>query len=419
MDLTHATPAHPDGTETVESIGAQPDDPLPDAHAWRRQADPRLDAGDVARLRAAARQSRDHVAHRLAAAGLVPEPEAASASDLDARRDLDAALEADVDTLQRIDELHARRMRSASPRERQHATTVLAEALHRIVDGYQVGDPPPSRLVRWLRGVDDRVRGAYARLTVFDDHTPVVAWWEPVSRWVLLALAACAAVMLAGGHVVEATVVVAARVTLAAVTAPPAPSATTWRRLIGYNPDWASSVCSHSGDALVLAGLSAGLHAGGRPLWAALTMGAALFGLLATVSRIAAREQGLRLPRLWIERAAKDLALTGAVVAAAVAAGHGLGSASPFMLIAPAVVAAVGVAELARTAYYARRRRHLLSRAATAGGTGGLVPNAIVVSTGDAIVVNLRRPGSRAPIFPDHREAAGPQLRLIRSDGSR
>jgi hypothetical protein len=420
MDLTHATPAHPDGTETAESTGAQPDDPLPDAHAWRRQADPRLDARDVARLRTAARESRERIAQRLAPTGRVPEAEAAaSVPDLDARRDLDAALEADVDTLQRIDELHARRMRSASPRERQHATTVLAEALHRIVDGYQVGDPRPSRLVRWLRRVDDRVRRAYARLTVFDDRTQAVAWWEPVSRWVLLALAACGAVLLAGGHVVGAAVVVGARVTMAAVTAPPAPSATTWRRLIGYNPDWASSVCSHAGDALVLAGLSAGLHAGGRPLWAVLTMGAALFGLLATVGRIAAREQGLRLPRLWIERAAKDLALTGAVAAAAVTTSRGLGSASPFMLVAPAVVAAMGVAELIRTAYYARRRRHLLSRAATASGSGDLVPNAIVVSTGDAIVVNLRRSGSRAPIFPDHRDAGGPRLRVIRADGSR
>jgi hypothetical protein len=102
--------------------------------------------------------------------------------DLDARRDLDPALEVDVDTLQRIDDLHDRRMRSASLRERQHATTVLAEALHRIVDGYKVGDPPPSRLVRGLRRVDDSVRRTYARLTVFREHTPVVAWWEPLSR---------------------------------------------------------------------------------------------------------------------------------------------------------------------------------------------------------------------------------------------
>jgi len=387
MDLTDVTPAHPDGTGPAESNGAQPDDPLPDARAWRRQAEPRLEHRDIARLQATARQSRARIAQRLTGAGLVPGAgaTAASAPDIDARRDLDAALELDVDTLQRIDELHDRRMRSASPRERQHATTVLAEALHRIVDGYQVRDPPPSRVVRGLRRADDGVRRAYARLTVFDDHTPVVAWWEPVSRWVLLVLAAISAVLLAGGHVVGAAAVVAMRVMLAALTAPPAPSASTWRRLIGYNPDWASSVCS---------------HAGGRPLWAALTMGAALFGLMATVSRIAAREQGLRLPRLWLERAAKDLALTGAVVAAAITTSRGLGSASPLTLTAPAVVAAMGVIELIRTAYYARRRRHLLSRAATASGSGDLVPNAIVVSTGDAIVVNLRRSGLTSADLP-------------------
>jgi hypothetical protein len=418
MDLPHAITAHPDGTEAAESTGAQPDDPLPNAHAWRRQADPRLDAHDVVRLQAAARQSHDRIAQRLTAAGLVPDAGAATGvPDLDARRDLDAALEVDVDTLQRIDDLHARRMRSASPRERQHATTVLAEALHRIVDGYQVGDPPPSRLVRWLRRVDDRVRRAYARLTVFDDHTPVVAWWEPVSRWVLLVLAAAGAVLLAGGHVVAAAGLIGARVTLAAVTAPPAPSVSTWRRLIGYNPDWASSVCSHAADALILAGLAAGLHAGGRSAWATLTMAAALFGLLATVSRIAAREQGLRLPRLWIERAAKDLALTGAVVAAAITASRGLGSASPFTLVAPAVVGAMGIVELTRTAYYARRRRRLLSRAATADGTGDLVPNAIVVTTGDAIVVNLRRSGRRPGVFPERREGVDPRLRVVRGYG--
>jgi hypothetical protein len=421
MDLTDVTPAHPDGTGPAESNGVQPDDPLPDARAWRRQAEPRLEHRDIARLQATARQSRERIAQRLTGAGLVPGAgaTAASAPDIDARRDLDAALELDVDTLQRIDELHDRRMRSASPRERQHATTVLAEALHRIVDGYQVGDPPPSRLVRGLRRADDGVRRAYARLTVFDDHTPVVASWEPVSRWVLLVLAAISAVLLAGGHVVGAAAVVAMRVILAALTAPPAPSASTWRRLIGYNPDWASSVCSHAGDALILAGLAAGLHAGGRPLWAALTMGAALFGLMATVSRIAAREQGLRLPRLWIERAAKDLALTGAVLAAAITTSRGLGSASPLTLTAPVVVAAMGVIELIRTAYYARRRRRLLSRAATASSTGDLVPNAIVVSTGDAIVVNLRRSGSRTPIFPDHREADGPHLRVVRAERAR
>jgi hypothetical protein len=38
MDLTRATPAHPDATGLAESNGAQPDHPLPDARAWRREA---------------------------------------------------------------------------------------------------------------------------------------------------------------------------------------------------------------------------------------------------------------------------------------------------------------------------------------------------------------------------------------------
>jgi hypothetical protein len=84
--------------------------------------------------------------------------------------------------------------------------------------------------------------------------------------------------------------------------------------------------------------------------------------------------------------------------------------------VAPGVVAAMGIVELTRTAYYARRRRRLLSRAAASGGTGDLVPNAIVVTTGDAIVVNLRRSGLRPPIFPDSsRGGGGPALRVVRA----
>jgi hypothetical protein len=128
----------------------------------------------------------------------------------------------------------------------------------------------------------------------------------------------------------------------------------------------------------------------------------------------AGREAVERYCGLWIERAAKDLALTGAVVAAAIASIGGLGSPPPSTLVAAAVVGAMGVTELIRTAYYARRRRRLLSRAATANGAGDLVPNAIVVTTGDAIVVNLRRSGVRAPIFPDPRDAGGPHLRVVR-----
>ena len=49
-----------------------------------------------------------------------------------------------VDLLEHIDALHDRRLRSASPRERHAATRVLAEALHRIVDGYDVEIEPPN-----------------------------------------------------------------------------------------------------------------------------------------------------------------------------------------------------------------------------------------------------------------------------------
>lgn len=419
MDPTHASHAPPhDASTGTPPDGPRPDDPLPDADEWRRVADMRLHRSDIARLQAAARNSRDRVARRLATAGLHPDAgdSGPGVPDLDTRRDLDAAIDVDVETLERIDRLHDRRRRSASPRERQHATTVLAEALHRIVGGYQVGDPPPSRLVRGLRRVDDGVQRAYASVTVFRDQTPVVDWWAPVSRWVLVLLAGVGALLLASGQPVGAAAVVVIRVALAAFTAPPVPSASTWRRLIDYNPDWASSVCHHAGDALILAGLAAGLHGGGRPLWATLTMGAALFGLLATMSRVAAREQGLRLPELWIARAVKDIGLTGAVLAGALTAGPGLGPTAAVALVAPTAVAALGVIELVRTAYYTRRRRRLLSRASDTGGDD-LVPNAIVVTTGDGIVVNLCHTGDRPRIFPAGTGDGERRLRAVPATG--
>jgi hypothetical protein len=76
-------------------------------------------------------------------------------------------------------------------------------------------------------------------------------------------------------------------------------------------------------------------------------------------------------------------------------------------------VGATGVAELIRDAYYGRRRRQRLTSASAADRS---VPNAIVVTTGDAIMVNLCRPGPRTPIFPDRSEG-GPQLRIVRASG--
>lgn len=406
--------------------GAPSDDPLPEADpcgmsraglvalpgAWARDTDTRLGPTTISRLQDEARESRERIDRRLATAGLLPGT--APVPELDARRLLDDAIDDDVETLERIDELHRRRRGSASPRERQRATTVLAEVLHRIVDGYGFADPPPSRVVRGLRRVDQAVGRGYTRLTVFHDQSPVADWWELTARWVLLGMAAASAALMAVGQLGAAAALVVGRVALAAVTAPPAPTASSWRRLIRYNPDWASAVCGHAGDAFVLSGIAIGLHLDGQSGWAAATMVAALFGLLATTSRIASREQGLRMPRLWIERIAKDLALTGAALAAALASPRGLGEALPLTLVAPAVVTVVGVTELARTGYYARRRRHLLSRASVADG---LVPNAIVVTTSDAIVVNLRRSTPRPTVFSASQSGRDPdRLRAVEGD---
>jgi hypothetical protein len=45
-----------------------------------------------------------------------------------------------------------------------------------------------------------------------------------------------------------------------------------------------------------------------------------------------------------------------------------------------------------------------------------LATRRVVVTTGDAIVVNLRQAGSRAPIFADRRDGGGPRLRVVRAD---
>ncbi|HKX71959.1 MAG TPA: hypothetical protein VJM75_12050 [Acidimicrobiales bacterium] len=361
--------------------------------AWTRDTDTRLDPATIARLQEEARESRERIDRRLATAGLfggtAPVPE------LDARRLLDDAIDGDIETLERIDELHDRR-RSASPRERQQATTVLAEALHRIVDGYKVGQPPASRLVRAMRSLEDGTGRLYSRLTVFREWSPRADWWEERGRWVLLGLATSAAVLVGLGHVTAGAAVVVTRTLAATITAAPRPPATTWRRLVGFSPDLASSLCRHTGDTLILGGIASGLYLDGRPVWAALTVGAAVLGLLGTTSRLAASCQGLRMPQMWLERAAKDVAFSGALMAAALVASARVHDPFPLLVAAPMIVAAVGITEMIRDAYYGRRRRNDLSRAST---VDGLVPNAIVVNTGDAIVVNLCRSRPRPTMF--------------------
>jgi hypothetical protein len=412
MDMPHANPAPSGRPELAESKDTQPDDPIPDATAWRRYADPKLDTHDISRLQEAARQSGERITQRLTSAGLVPSG-SSGVPDLDARRDVDAALDIDADTLERIDELHDRR-RSASPRERQRATTVLAEALHRIVDGYAVGRPPDNRLVRAMRRVEVATARVYARLTVFQEWSPRADWWESRGRWLLFALATAGALLVALGHVGAAAAIVISRTLIAATTAEPQKPPSTWRQFVGVNPDLGSSVCRYAGDALLLGGMAIGLQLHDRPVWAAVTVGAALLGLLATTSRLVASCQGLRMPQLWIERATKDLAFSGALLAAVLVGRGGIDGVVPVQALAAVAVGASGVGELIRDAYYGRRRRQLLTSASVADRS---VPNAIVVTTSDAIVVNLCRQGPRAPIFPDRGVDGGPHLHIVRASG--
>lgn len=264
-----------------------------------------------------------------------------------------------------------------------------------------------------MRRVEPATANVYSRLTLFRDWSPRADWWELRGRWLLFALAATAALFVAVGHVGAAAALVISRTLIAATTAEPQTPHSTWRRFVGVNPDLGSSVCRYAGDALLLGGIAIGLQLHGRPVWAVVTVGAAVLGLLATTSRLVASGQGLRMPQLWIERATRDLAFGGALVAAVFVGNGGVDGPIPVLALAAAAVGATGVVELIRDAYYGRRRRQLLTSASAADRS---VPHAIVVTTSDAIVVNLCRPGPRAPIFPD-RGIGGPHLRVVRASG--
>jgi hypothetical protein len=69
----------------------------------------------------------------------------------------------------------------------------------------------------------------------------------------------------------------------------------------------------------------------------------------------------------------------------------------PVAAALPVVVIVAGTVEIARTLYWAMCRRRLFRRAADA--EDGLVPDAIVAHTSDAIVVNLSRIVARPPVF--------------------
>jgi hypothetical protein len=323
-----------------------------------------------------------------------------------------------------IDALHDRRLHSASPRERQVATRALAEALARIVRGYQVDSVPPHRTVLAARRADEWLGRLYRRVAARGPRRQgATRWWGRAGRWVRLALALVACVLLAGDQWVLGGVAVAARSLLSAVLYVPAPRVSSRRRMLGYDPGWASCICTHLGDAAVLLGVGAGLHLGGHPRWGAVTVAAAVFRLVATMLRVAGAQHGFRLPRLWLDRTATAAVLPVAVLGAAALppsgpaaqspSGPGTVGGVPVVAAAVVVVVAIGVLEVVRTLYFALCRRRLFRRAAVA--EGGLVPDAIVAHTADGIVVNLQREDSRPPVLDLGADVR--HLHAVASDG--
>ncbi len=364
--------------------------------------DTRLDGATAARLRDESRRTRARIARRLADAGHHPAAAAAAEAprpdSVDQWRDLGGLLDENVDFLEHIDGLHERRLGSPSPRERQAATRALAEALYRIVDGYWVDDGPPHRPVRAIRAIDDTVGRAYPRLSRLGPHPrPGARLWARAGRWIRLGLALAAALALVEGQVAWGAAAVVVRAVLSLAFLVEQPPESPRRRLLGYNTQWASCVCTHVGDAAILAGLGIGLHLDGRTAWGAAATFAALFGVTATMTRVAASSQGFRLPRMFIDRAAKAVALPLATVGAAVFAPAGLAGGVPAVVAATVVVSAVALSDLARVVYWALRRRRLFRRVAAAGG--GLVPDVIVAHTSDALVMNITRSDPRPTVF--------------------
>ena len=394
--------------------------------------DVRLDRATAARLRDEARRTRPRVARRLADAGHHPSlgrppgegygPDGADElgrpEDVDGQRDLGRRLDENVAFFEHIDALHDRRTHSPSPRERQVATRALAEALHRIVSGYRVDDEPPHRPVMAARLADEGLGRAIDRLAVRGPQRQAATrWWARDGRWVRLGLALVAFVLLAENQMVAAAVTVTARSALSVALYAPASPVGTRKRLLGYDPFWPSCVSIHLGDAAVVAGMGLGLHLGGHTEWGVATVFAALFGLLATMTRMTSEHHGFRLPRLWFDRVAMTLALPAAAVAAAVLGPDGPGTLRgvPVAGAVVLVVTAIGVVQVGRTVYFALCRGRLFRRAAAADP--GEVPDAIVAHTGDAIVVNLsRQAATRPPVFDLDDE--GRHLRAVGPDGS-
>ena len=378
------------------------------------RTDAGIDRATAARLRDEARRSRDRIERRLAAAGHLPGGVSGPrpvGDAIDERRNLSRRLDENVTFYEHIDALHERRLHSPSPRERQVATRALAEALHRIVAGYQVADDPPHRPVLVARALDEWLGRAYDRLAASGPRRDgATRWWARDGRWVRLALALVAGVLLSENHVVAAAMLVCVRSLLSVALYAPAPPVGRRRRLLGYDPQWGTCISTHLGDAAILTGMGLGLHLGGSTEWGAATVFAALFGVITKMMRVASGQHGFRLPRLWLDRAVTTAVLPAVVVAAALPLG-GLGTLAglPVGAVAVGVVTLIGLVEIGRTVYYALCRRRLFRRASESG----FVPDAIVAHTADGIVVNLSRAGGSVTVFdmdgeaPAHLHAVG------------
>ena len=425
----------PDRTAAVVR-GEPPDDPDPEAARAALRADTRLDGALAARLRDESRRTRAGVERRLVTAGHLADDgtplttgdaddtdDRAGVDDVDAWRDLGDMLDEHVDLLERIDALHERRLRSPSPRERQAATRILAEALHRVVDGYDVEAEPSRGPVAAAERADDWFGRQLVRAAgLVRRPASGLRWWARNGRWVRLGLALVASALLAAGALGAAALVVAVRsVSATSLFAPDLPDARPGR-VLGYDPAWAACVCTHLGDAAVLAGLGLGLHVGGHSGWGATTAFAALFSLLATMLRVASGHHGFRLSRLWVDRVVVTVALAVATAGVAVSepGEPGVVGGVPVTILAVAAVAAIGVLEISRTVYWAFRRRRLFRHQPRAGG--GPVPDVLVARTADAVVMNIsrRRPPRARVLHPSMGPAdtGGPHLRVVEGGGA-
>ena len=413
-DRNTAVPEPPDAT--VDAAAVPPDDtaggePLADTH---------LDRATAARLRDESRRTRARIERRLADAGHltadgepVADDRATPRTDhIDAWRDLSDLLDDNVAFFEHIDALHDRRAQSRSPRERQVATRVLAEALHRIVSGYRVDDDPPHRPVMAARRVDEWLGRTCRRLAARGPQRQgATRWWARNGRWVRLVLALVACVLLIDGRTAAAALAVGVRAALSFAFYAPARPVGPRRQLIGYDPHWATSIGTNLGDAAIVAGFGIGLHLGGLSEWGVVAVLAACFRVIATMLRVASGHHGFRLPRLWLDRVAMTVGLPAALAVAAVvpSAGPGRLGGVPVAAAVVAIEVAIGLVEVGRVSYFARYRRRLFRRAAAAGDA--LMPDAIVTHTSDAIVVNLSRAADRPGVLDA--EPAGPRLRAV------